>query len=110
MAVSRIALITGIIIVLVLVAGAIFYLQMRPAPTTTPTPTPTPVTPYTMKIFTGGTGGVYYPLGVKLADMLSKYSGGRITATATTSGASVANVRALQAGDANLIFVQNDIA
>lgn len=45
-----------------------------------------------------------------MADMLNKYSKGAIKATASTSGASVANVRALAAGDANLIFVQNDIA
>ncbi|MFN4045861.1 MAG: TAXI family TRAP transporter solute-binding subunit, partial [Acidilobaceae archaeon] len=46
----------------------------------------------------------------KLADMLNKYSDGRITASAATSGASVANAKALSAGDANLVFIQNDIA
>lgn len=66
--------------------------------------------PYELKIFTGGTGGVYYPIGTKLADMINKYSEGRITASAQTSGASVANARALAAGDANMVFIQNDIA
>lgn len=70
----------------------------------------TPSAPYKITIYTGGTGGVYYPLGVKLADLLNKYAGDRITASASSSGASVANARALGAGDTNLIFIQNDIA
>jgi TRAP transporter TAXI family solute receptor len=87
---------------------ALLLAQRGAAPATSPT-TPPP-SPYELKIFTGGTGGVYYPLGTKLADMLNKYSAGRIKATASTSGASVANARALAAGDANLVFIQNDIA
>lgn len=71
---------------------------------------PRSTTPYKVVIYTGGTGGVYYPLGVKLADMLNRYSGGLIEASASTSGASVANARALAAGDANVIFIQNDVA
>ncbi|MEM1604400.1 MAG: TAXI family TRAP transporter solute-binding subunit [Zestosphaera sp.] len=70
----------------------------------------TPPAPYKITIYTGGTGGVYYPLGVKLADLLNKHAGDKITASASSSGASVANARALGAGDANLIFIQNDIA
>ncbi len=70
----------------------------------------TPPAPYKITIYTGGTGGVYYPLGVKLADLLNKYAGDKITASASSSGASVANARALGTGDANLIFIQNDIA
>lgn len=69
-----------------------------------------PRAPYKITIYTGGTGGVYYPLGVKLSELLNKYSENRITAEASTSGASVANARALGAGDANLVFIQNDIA
>ncbi len=70
----------------------------------------TPPAPYKITIYTGGTGGVYYPLGVKLADLLNKYAGDKITASASSSGASVANARALGTGDANLVFIQNDIA
>lgn len=70
----------------------------------------TPPAPYKVTIYTGGTGGVYYPLGVKLADLLNKYAGDKITASASSSGASVANARALGSGDANLVFIQNDIA
>ncbi|MEO3993213.1 MAG: TAXI family TRAP transporter solute-binding subunit [Desulfurococcaceae archaeon TW002] len=55
----------------------------------------TPPTPYKITIYTGG---IYYPLGVKLADLLNNYTGNKITASASSSGASVANARALEAG------------
>jgi len=97
----------AVLVLIVLAAIAILLTQRAPETTTTTTPTPAP---YQLKIFTGGTGGVYYPLGTKLAEMLNKYSGGAITASASTSGASVANAQALAAGDTNLIFIQNDIA
>ncbi len=111
---SRNVVIAIAILVLVILAGIAFLWTQRGVAPTTPTPTPSPTTPpptpYELKIFTGGTGGVYYPLGTKLADMLNRYSGGRIVASAATSGASVANARALAAGDSNLVFIQNDIA
>ena len=121
---SRNVVIAVTVVVLVILAAMALLLAQRgaapatspttptPSPVTSPTPSPTtpPPSPYELKIFTGGTGGVYYPLGTKLADMLNKYSAGRIKATASTSGASVANARALDAGDANLVFIQNDIA
>jgi len=87
------------IVVLAIVAGVAAYILW-----------PKPVAPYALKIWTGGTGGVYYPLGVKLSELLNKYASDVVTASVSTSGASVANMRALAAGDANLIFVQNDIA
>ena len=90
--------IVGIVIVVVVAGVAAYVLWPRPA------------APYALKIWTGGTGGVYYPLGVKLSELLNKYASDVVTASATTSGASVANMRALAAGDANLIFIQNDIA
>lgn len=61
-----------------------------------------------ISIATGGTAGVYFPLGAALAEMWT----GRIPnvqATAQTSGASVANIRLLQRGDVAVAFVQNDI-
>ncbi|MEM2444913.1 MAG: TAXI family TRAP transporter solute-binding subunit, partial [Sulfolobales archaeon] len=84
-----------------------------PSPTTTspsPTPTTSPVTPYKIRIFTGGTGGVYYPLGTAIAEFMNKYSGGVISATGVTSGASVSNARALGAKDAEFALIQNDVA
>ncbi|MEM2007248.1 MAG: TAXI family TRAP transporter solute-binding subunit [Sulfolobales archaeon] len=89
----------GIVVIVLVVVGIATYMLMRPG-----------VKPYTLNIWTGGTGGVYYPLGVKLSEMLNKYAGNVISSSVSTSGASVANMRALGAGDAQLVFVQNDIA
>jgi TRAP transporter TAXI family solute receptor len=61
-----------------------------------------------ISVATGGTAGVYFPLGAALAELWS----GRVPnvqATAQTSGASVANVRLLQRGDVAIAMVQNDI-
>ena len=93
------ALIIGVIVVIIVI-GIVGYLALY-KPTTTK---------YTIKIYTGGTGGTYYPLGTKLAELITKYSGGAIEASAVTSGASVANARALKSGDAQLVFIQNDIS
>ena len=48
-------------------------------------------------IATGGTGGVYYPLGGGMAAMLSKYVPG-IQATAEVTGGSVANLQLIATG------------
>lgn len=61
-----------------------------------------------LSLATGGTAGVYFPLGAALAELWS----GRVPnvqVTAQTSGASVANVRLLQRGDVAIAMVQNDI-
>lgn len=112
MAESRTLLVGAAIIVIILIAGVLIYLRdSQPAPSPTPAQTtPTPAKPFELKIFTGGTGGVYYPLGTKLAELLNKHAADKISASAATSGASVANVGALAQGEAHLIFVQNDIA
>jgi len=59
-------------------------------------------------IATGGTAGVYFPLGAALAEIWSGKVP-NVQATAQTSGASVANIRLLQRGDVAVAFVQNDI-
>ncbi len=59
-------------------------------------------------IATGGTAGVYFPLGAALAEMWSGKVP-NVQATAQTSGASVANIRLLQRSDVAVAFVQNDI-
>ncbi len=106
----------AVIIIIIVVAAALILTQQQPQKTTTPTtasPTASPTTTaekYVIKIYTGGTGGTYYPLGTKLAELINKYSNGLIEASAVTSGASVANAQALAAGDAQVIFIQNDIA
>jgi TRAP transporter TAXI family solute receptor len=61
-----------------------------------------------LSIATGGTAGVYFPLGAAMAEIWT----GRVPnvqATAQTSGASVANIRLLQNGDVAIALIQNDI-
>ncbi|MBM3451332.1 MAG: TAXI family TRAP transporter solute-binding subunit [Armatimonadetes bacterium] len=61
-----------------------------------------------VNVATGGTAGVYFPLGAALArTWTEKVSGVQSSSQAT--GASVANVNLLQKGDVEVAFVQNDI-
>jgi uncharacterized protein len=50
-----------------------------------------------LSIATGGTGGVYYPLGGGMAAVLSKYVQG-MQATAEVTGGSVANLQLISTG------------
>ncbi|WP_054841165.1 TAXI family TRAP transporter solute-binding subunit [Thermococcus peptonophilus] len=61
----------------------------------------------TITIYTGGTSGVYFPLGSKYAEILNKNG---IKAKAVTSGASVTNAKAIGEGKAQAAILQNDIA
>lgn len=58
-------------------------------------------------IATGGTGGVYYPLGGGLANILSKSLPG-IQATAEVTGGSVDNLKLIGSGQAELAFTMVD--
>jgi len=60
-------------------------------------------------IATGGTGGVYHPLGETLARIYTEQVPG-ITATAHATVASVFNVQAIQKGAADVAFTQGDVA
>jgi TRAP transporter TAXI family solute receptor len=60
-------------------------------------------------IATGGTGGVYYPLGGGLANILAKNIPG-VTATAQVTGGSVDNLRLLGVKKADIGFSQVDAA
>lgn len=60
-------------------------------------------------IATGGVAGVYYPLGGKMAEILNKSIPG-MTATAQSTGASVANINMIKSKEVDVAFVQNDIA
>jgi hypothetical protein len=62
-----------------------------------------------INIATGGTAGVYYPLGGAIAGVLNESIPGA-SATAQSTGASVANVNMLNDGSVQMAFVQNDIA
>jgi uncharacterized protein len=63
----------------------------------------------TIAIGTGGTGGVYYPLGGGLANVLSKTVPG-IQATAEVTGGSVDNLKLIGSGQSELGFVMADAA
>ena len=61
-----------------------------------------------LSILTGGTQGTYYPLGGSFADYITEATG--IKTTAEVSQASAANMTTLHDGDADIAFVQTDIA
>ncbi|OCA84142.1 C4-dicarboxylate ABC transporter substrate-binding protein [Bacillus sp. FJAT-27225] len=66
--------------------------------------------PKAVTIATGGTGGVYFPLGGGIAEILEKDKDLGITATAQVTGASVENMQLLSKGEVQVAFTQNDIA
>ncbi|GHD30632.1 TAXI family TRAP transporter solute-binding subunit [Nocardiopsis kunsanensis] len=62
-----------------------------------------------LSIATGGTSGVYYPIGGVLATIIeSEFEGHQASVEAT--GASVENLRLLDSGDAHMALVQGDSA
>ena len=62
-----------------------------------------------ISITTGGTGGVYYPLGGGMANILSKYIPG-LQATAEVTGGSVDNLRLIGQGKSEVAFSMVDSA
>ncbi|TPG56943.1 TAXI family TRAP transporter solute-binding subunit [Roseomonas nepalensis] len=62
-----------------------------------------------LAIATGTTGGVYYPLGGALANLISRQMPG-MSATVEVTGGSVGNLQLLGAGRVGLIFTQVDAA
>jgi TRAP transporter TAXI family solute receptor len=62
-----------------------------------------------ISITTGGTGGVYYPMGGGMANILSKYVPG-LQATAEVTGGSVDNLKLLGAGKSEVAFSMVDAA
>jgi uncharacterized protein len=65
--------------------------------------------PGSLSIATGGTGGVYYPLGGGFGNILGKEIPG-VTATAQVTGGSVANLQLIGSGKADICFSQVDAA
>jgi TRAP transporter TAXI family solute receptor len=63
----------------------------------------------TVSIATGGTGGVFYPLGGGLANVLSKAIPG-LQATAEVTGGSVDNLKLIGSGQSEIAFTQADAA
>jgi len=62
-----------------------------------------------LSIGTGGTGGVYYPLGGGLAAVLTKYVPG-LDATAEVTAGSIANLQLIDAGKSEIAFTMADAA
>jgi TRAP transporter TAXI family solute receptor len=62
-----------------------------------------------ISIATGGTGGVYYPMGGGLAAVLSKYVPG-MQATAEVTGGSVDNLKLIASGKPYVAFTMSDAA
>ena len=62
-----------------------------------------------ISITTGGTGGVYYPMGGGMANILSKYIPG-LQATAEVTGGSVDNLKLIGAGKSEVGFSMVDAA
>ncbi|GGD18487.1 TAXI family TRAP transporter solute-binding subunit [Pontibacillus salipaludis] len=62
-----------------------------------------------ISLLTGGTTGTYYPLGGTFANVMNENIDG-VEVSAQSAGASVENMKSLSKGDAELAFVQTDIA
>src|SRR5688572_2502123 len=62
-----------------------------------------------LSIATGGTGGVYYPLGGGMANVLSKHVPG-MGATAEVTGGSVANLQLIGTGKPYIALSMTDAA
>ena len=59
-----------------------------------------------INIATGGTAGVYYPLGGAMAEIMNKNIPG-MNASAQSTGASIANINMIKDGKVELALVQN---
>lgn len=63
-----------------------------------------------LTLATGGTSGVYFPLGGAIAQVLTSKSNGQLSVTAQATGASGENLRLVEAKDVDFAIVQNDVA
>ena len=59
---------------------------------------------------TGGTAGVYFPLGGAISQVLTTKSNNALSVTAQATGASGENMRLTEANEVDLSIVQNDVA
>ncbi len=66
--------------------------------------------PKRLTLATGGTSGVYFPLGGSIGQVLSNKSNGKFAVTAQATGASGENMRLVEAKDVDFAIVQNDVA
>ena len=68
-----------------------------------------PIVPMALSIGTGGVGGIFFPYGGGVAEIITDHVPG-LTATAEVTGASVANVRMVNAGEVEIGHSTSDIA
>lgn len=59
---------------------------------------------------TGGTSGVYFPLGGAIGQVITSESGGKYSVTPQATGASGENMRLVEMGEVDFAIVQNDVA
>ena len=77
--------------------------------TSTSAPAPAAQSQLSLSIATGGTGGVYYPRGGGIANVLSKHVPG-MQATAEVTGGSVANLQLIATGKPYIALTMTDAA
>lgn len=115
---KRLSIYVVLLLVVVLAMSMLAGCAQKPAETapTTETPAPAPTTEPAkpakqvfVNIGTGGTAGTYFPLGGAFAEIWNKDIPG-VNATATSTGASVANVNLLKEAKVEAVIIQNDIA
>lgn len=63
-----------------------------------------------LTLATGGTSGVYFPLGGAIGNVIGNKSDGKFSVTAQATGASGENMRLVEGGDVDFAIVQNDVA
>lgn len=115
----------GVIVILVIVAAAFMFMgggeqQAQETQTQQETQQETQQTQaqqeqvqqeekFRIIMYTGSPGGIYNPLGKRIAEVVSKYSD-KLEVIAQDSGASVANGKAIKIGDAQIALMQSDVA
>jgi len=72
-------------------------------------PLEAPIVPMALSIGTGGVGGIFFPYGGGVAEIITDHVPG-LTATAEVTGASVANVRMVIAGEVEIGHTTTDVA
>jgi len=106
---SKRPVIVGIIALIILV-GAVYYYQSQQAMVPSPAPTPAPPPKkVTISIATGGTGGVYYPLGGAMASLWTR-TVPNLEASAEVTTASVDNMKLIRDGKADVALTLPDTA
>ncbi len=106
----------GVLLAILLVAALVAGCAQTQTKTETQKPTTAVTTTtaaeggkYTLTIYTGsGPGSVYFAIGSMLAKIINQKSTD-IDAKGVTSGASVANAKAIGKGEANAAIIQNDV-